>query len=550
MIFKSIIERLTTCFRERWKQLLAIAIAISLPACFVFYGQKEFRETILYTCFEMAVFFFITALLGKWGKWLCHVAFVFAILDFGLSFGTYLASGQEVTLDTIYLIMGTNAKETSEFFSFYFSPVKILIWLIAMVGLFLLYFSSSRQHPNQLTSKISSFAFLTLAIVCFFSLNHSSFEWAFKTAPLKYLLILKDYEPLGKVAELRHDLPLKEVGSDHPKNIVIILGESFSKSHSSLYGYKQETNPKLSQLADRGNLLVFTQCSAPAPLTHLAFKSIFTLWNGNSPKAVGKMEDIMEGLKKIMLPRSKEKDNWYDYPTFFDVFSQKYTIRWISNQNSHGLFDNVQATFASLSDTVWYSGLHPEAGLRYDQVVLSPMKSFLENDSLPSITIINLMGQHEAFYQRYPQTWDYFKAEDYTEYPVNQRERLAQYDNATRYNDYVVASIMDLHKDECALVFYFPDHGMDLYDTSPNYCGHANIRSQESCDVSCEIPFFIYATDSYHKSFPRQIEHMKHSLDHPFNTKDLIYLLLQITGWELADKDYKNEKIFLYDGLH
>ena len=62
----------------------------------------------------MAVFFFIIALLGKWGKWICHMTFVFAILDFGLSLGTYLASGQEVTLDTIYLIMGTNAKETSE----------------------------------------------------------------------------------------------------------------------------------------------------------------------------------------------------------------------------------------------------------------------------------------------------------------------------------------------------------------------------------------------------------------------------------------------------
>ncbi len=548
MNYKKITGRLAITFSERWKQLLAIAIAIALPPCLVFMGQKLFWDIILYTCFEMGVLFIVTAMMGKWGKWLYIILFIISLTDFGLSFGTYLASGQEVTLDTIYLIMGTNADETAEFFSFYFSPLKIIIWLAAIVLLVLLFFLRiPRSISNPLFSKIGAAAFPTAAIICLLSLNLSSLEWAFKTAPLKYLLILKDYEPLGKVAELRHDLPLTEVTAEHPRQIVIIIGESFSKSHSSIYGYNRETNPELSRLASQGNLFVFTQCQAPATLTHLAFKNILTLWNGSQQKATGKSEDIMNGLRKIFIPWSKGEDNWYDYPTFFDVFSQKYTIRWISNQNSHGVFDNVQATFASLSDTVWYAQHHPEVGSRYDEVVIPAMRSFLKNDTLPSITIVNLMGQHESFYQRYPQAWDYFKAEDYKDFPRHQRERLAEYDNATRYNDHVVASILSLYQDQCALVFYFPDHGMDLYESSTDYCGHANIRSQESCDISCQIPFFIYASDRYLEAYPHQADCIRRSLDNPFNTKNLIYALLPITGWKLADDDSQNGKALLLD---
>ena len=157
------------------------------------------------------------------------------------------------------------------------------------------------------------------------------------------------------------------------------------------------------------------------------------------------------------------------------------------------------------------------------------------------------MGQHEAFFQRYPPSWEYFKPENYGEYPLHQRKRLAQYDNATRYNDRVVGTIFRLYQDENALVFYFPDHGMDLYETASDYCGHANPRNPKSFDFSCQIPFFIYATERYRQAFPQQIEQIEHSLNKPFNTKDLIYTLMQITGWELAQDGGKNGHGLLHD---
>ena len=517
MNYKKITDRLATCFRERWRQLLVIAIAISLPPCLVYAGKHPFGRVINDTIFEMGVIFFIVAMMGKWGKWFTHLLFVLSLFDFGLSFGCYLSNGQPVTLEMIYLIMGTNSNEISEFFSFYFPPAKILIWLAAIILLILLYFAKIPRLRD-------------------------------KIPPIKYLFIIKEYEPLGNLADYRHEISLKEVSAQHPQHIVIVIGESFAKSHSSVYGYKLDTNPELSHLINEDHLYAFTQCTAPAAFTHLAFKNIFTLWDAYESKAFEKKDGIEKGLKKILLPWMANKKAWYKYPTLFDVFSQKYTIRWISNQEPQGMFDNVQAAIASLSDTVWFAGQHPEAGSRYDEVVVPVLESFLKTDSLPSITIVNLMGQHEDFCQRYPDSWEYFKAEDYEDRPMQQKELLAQYDNATRYNDHVVASIFKLYKDVCALVFYFPDHGMDLYDTDPNHCGHAIMRDQESWDVSCIIPFFIYTTDHYRQLFPQQVEQIKNSLNNPFNTKDHIYALLQITGWEMTNYDGKIGNTFLSYG--
>ena len=543
MIFGNIFNRLTEFFSEGWRQILTIFLAIAFPVLLKFSGRPLFWDVLTDTCFLMGVFFFLFAILGRWGKWLCHLTFLVAIIDFGLSFGTYLASGQEVTLDTIYLIMGTNPDEVSDFFSFYFPISKVLLWVSAILLLCLLYFVKIPQlRLNRRGSQIGTIVFLVTAILCFPSLKRDMYYWFNKTFPLKYLLILKDYEPLNKVADLRHNLPLTEVTTEHPQNIVIIIGESFSKSHSSIYGYKRETNPELTKLANQGNLYVFTQCTAPAPFTHLAFKNILSLWDSNDKMVNSAKEGIVNGLKKLFMPWTN-KNNWYDYPTFFDVFSQNYYIRWISNQNSHGLFDNVQATFADLSDTVWYAEQHPEAASRYDQVVVPVIESFLKSDSLPTITIVNLMGQHEEFTRRYPSSWAYFKPEDYSDIPSNQRERISQYDNATKYNDYVVASIFNLYKDKSALAFYFPDHGLDLYESDPKYVGHAADRSQKSWDVSCQIPFFVYVTDSFHEAFPKQAEFIENSLNKPFNTKDLIKFLMQITGWKLSQDNIKNSNV-------
>ena len=515
-------DRLANFFRENWIQMLVISIAVALPICIVLAKtDREYDIVITDTIFLTGCFFLIASQIGKWGKMLMHIYFVFAVLDFALSFGCYLTNCQSVNIDTFYLMMGTNKEEISEFFEFYFPLWKVLVWIGSLALLCFLYLCKRpRLCPPMGVSRVCSILFLVLAALCFPSLKREKYEWHVRIIPLKYVSIARMYEPLGKVAEHRHDLPLTETSSEHPRHIVIIIGESFSKSHSSIYGYKRPTNPELSQLASTGQMLVFSDCTAPAPFTHQTFKSIFSFWEGGD-------------------------DNWYDHDTFFDVFCQKYATRWISNQNSHGIHENVQATYANLCDTVWFACQHNDEEKNIlDGELLPTIKKFAADEDTPSMTIINLMGQHEAFEWRYPSSWNYFKPKDYTDYKAHQRLYMAQYDNATRYNDHVVASIFDVYKDKEALVFYFPDHGLDLYETDPNYCGHVREPVQESWDICCKIPFFIYVPERYKAAHPDQVEKLEQSIDRPFNTGNMIYTLMQLTGWEATGKYAKGRGLF------
>ena len=519
-----LLNNLADFFRDEWRHMFVIAIAVALPQCLVYADKgRDYDYIITDTIFVVGAYFFVASLMGKWGKRLGHLFFAFALFDFGISFGSYLANGQRVTIDTFYLVTGTNSDEVAAFFEFYFPPAKIALWLAAMVLLCVLYFSRRPVlRPSKGVSRICSILLIVATILCFPSLKREWREWCAKIIPLKYVVIVRMYEPFDKVGANRQDLPLKELSSDHPRQLVVVIGESFSKSHSSLYGYSHDTNPELSHLAEDGNLLTFTHCEAPAPFTHLAFKNMFSFWEGG-------------------------EDNWYDQPTLFDVFSQKYHIRWVTNQQDHGIHENAQVAYANLSDTVWFACRQGNGRIHHDDVLLKPLETF-SSDTIPSITFVNLMGQHEAFIYRYPKTWEHFKPSDYSELPTEQRKAIAQYDNATRYNDHVVARIFDLYKEKDALVIYFPDHGLDLYETSPDYCGHAREEDDPSSwNVSCQIPFFVYITDQYRANHPLQVEKLTSSVDHPFNTRDLIYALMEITGWEAVGKPCKGRGLMAED---
>ena len=58
--------------------------------------------------------------------------------------------------------------------------------------------------------------------------------------------------------------------------IVIIIGESFSKHHSSLYGYPLPTNPRLEERLRRGELFVFRDVVSPANLTTSVLSNLFS----------------------------------------------------------------------------------------------------------------------------------------------------------------------------------------------------------------------------------------------------------------------------------
>ena len=60
-------------------------------------------------------------------------------------------------------------------------------------------------------------------------------------------------------------------------NIVLIIGESYNKYHSQLYGYNMPTTPRQLALAKEGSLVAFTDVVAPWNLTSYVFKNVLSL---------------------------------------------------------------------------------------------------------------------------------------------------------------------------------------------------------------------------------------------------------------------------------
>ena len=94
--------------------------------------------------------------------------------------------------------------------------------------------------------------------------------------------------------------------SSSPKDIVIIIGESYNRHHSSLYGYDHLTNPRLSQLS---HLYVFEDVISPINGTSPVFKNFLSM---------ASVDDSLE---------------WCDAPLFPAIFKHVgYNVSFFSNQ--------------------------------------------------------------------------------------------------------------------------------------------------------------------------------------------------------------------------
>ena len=122
----------------------------------------------------------------------------------------------------------------------------------------------------------------------------------------------------------------------------------------------------------------------------------------------------------------------------------------------------------------------------------------------------------------------------------NEKKRtIAEYDNTVLYNDFVCDEIIKRFQNKDAIVFSFPDHGEEVYDTR-NMCGHGLYNPSLPMQ---EIPFQIWTSDIFKEKHSDIIERMKGARNKPFNTANIIHTVMDICG--IQTKDYENKKSLL-----
>ena len=311
--------------------------------------------------------------------------------------------------------------------------------------------------------------------------------------------------------------------------IVLIIGESFNKYRSQLYGYDKPTTPRQLKRMQDSTLIAFTDVVAPWNLTSFVFKHVFSL------HAIG------------------DEGDWCDVPMFPEVFRKAgYHVTFITNQFlpkageavydfSGGFFLNHPQLSEQLFDTR-NSRLH-----RYDEGVLQDYDAMKEHDA-HQLTIFHLMGQHVDYRGRFPvKTRKKFTPADYPDKKLAPKRLQinADYDNAVLYNDSIVDEIIRRFEHQNAIVIYMPDHGEECFN-SMDYFGrnHSATIDYRLAREEFEIPFWIWASEKYRQTHPYGWEAVKRYCHRPYMTDLLPHTLMFLGG--IHTKDYRKE----YDVLN
>ncbi|MDE5800455.1 MAG: sulfatase-like hydrolase/transferase, partial [Paramuribaculum sp.] len=269
-----------------------VAVAYLLAWGAVAIGRRTWRRVYMIVC---------AVLLGGW-----------TLMEIGCLAATHTL----ISDDTIALMAETDTAEAAGFFTQYFGlrAVGVLMAVVAagvalaaalwwVAGLMLL------RRLGVVVMAVSLMALVPAGTVCLLRLLPGAFisdlqrymVWAGEggdnpeliranevryAAPVVkapcvingYRLVNGSFDRWLRVQE--EAMRAKVCGSDSAQfNVVVVVGESFIRSHSQLYGYYLPTNPRLSAECDSGRLIVYDDVVTTANFTTPALRNMLNLNN-------------------------------------------------------------------------------------------------------------------------------------------------------------------------------------------------------------------------------------------------------------------------------
>lgn len=345
-------------------------------------------------------------------------------------------------------------------------------------------------------------------------------EENFISAPERLLWSVKFYALIEHEADemLAHMQQINIEGCDFscPK-IVLIIGESYTKHHSQLYGYPYATTPKQQAMKDEGRLVVMEDAVSPWNLTSNVFKDIMSTHSTDEP------------------------GNWTDGVLFPAIFKKAgYKVIFLSNQ----FYANAKQSNCDVSGSFFLnrSDMNRLCFNHRSRLHFTTDGIFLRKELEPyqhnehELMIVHLYGQHTNYKDRVPNRDKHrvFTPESYARRDLTRKnlQVLADYDNATLYNDENVERIYQKFKDEDAVLVYLSDHGENIFDGSSTHFGrtHDTDVTPAMARYEFEVPMTIFFTDSFMLKHPSVVEAARANCRKPFSTDDLPHLLMGMAG--------------------
>ena len=434
--------------------------------------------------------------------------------------------GMSISPNVLVLLIETNARESKEFLESIL--LKSSLWHIPLYLGFALTITicleKYRQKindylDNTITAKYIKYCSIILLIGgCIFSYSYYQLfcckemnevdEW--------FSHMRNPDDLLTKLIMSFYDIKLGEdemertiIMSEHIKTnlqpekqdsitIVLVIGESYIREHASIYGYPLNTTPFLLKEKEKGRLFVFDNMISPFNQTTGVIRNLI------SCNSIG------------------DGEHWSSTPPFTAIFKKSgYYVSMMDNQKDFGL----DALFSYSLNTylynprvvkVCYSEVN-DSTFEYDGQLIDYYKRISSNKQRRQLILFHLLGQHAEFEYRYPNNFSYFSLDSISFrkdswLTEEMRKDIAHYDNATRYNDYVLNKIINLVFHDNSVVIYLSDHGEEVYDYRDNYGRDAWSMGGDPKQVirwQYMVPFVVWCSDKYKAKNPSIITQLE-----------------------------------------
>ncbi|MBQ8046785.1 MAG: phosphoethanolamine transferase [Prevotella sp.] len=479
----------------------------------------------------------------RWTRWVvCPTVVVLVVVQ------SFLLSnfGTRITPTILTMIAETNDREASDFFRVYLLS-KPSIALYARAAVFALafallsyFYQKARRRWQVDRSWLVGMALLPVlagglhglrfyrslltegsADAVRIKLGHEGPQDAITFFLKSLSLMNRTSEEMHLAVEASLDVTVPQVSRADSVTIVLVVGESYIKHHAEIYGYPLATTPHMAGERQRGNLFVYSDVVTPYNSTSRVIKNLL------SCNSIGNGE------------------NWYEYPFLPTLFRQAgYRVVLWDNQRNFAPNEAYSFTLNSflydkeLSERS-YSLTNTES-FEFDGpfIDLYRQQETSANEAR-NLVIFHLQGQHVDASSHFPHTpeYEHFTADSIRRPDAwltkEHRKHIADYDNATRYNDDVLYSIMNLFRDTPCVLVYLSDHGDEVYDYREQFGREHNPHI--TCEVAryeFEIPFVVWCSDAYMSRYPAMTEKIKQAADRPLMSDNLCQMLLFLGGIE------------------
>ena len=484
--------------------LLYMVLYIQIIVCITNFSDYDFREMVIWLCWIPIglIPFYISKKKMFYYLFLCIL-----FTDNFINLSHWLLLKGDITASSLFILINTNFSESVEFMT-----LKGNYNLLLLLPFILLFIYALRKIPPSFNYKEGKYVLgiIMLSVLIYFSDNiiHQRFVRKAVPASTKAMVFfsqeIKTYNSLKK----RNIKTVKALTDDSQARVfVLIIGESCSRNHMSLYNYHRNTNVKLK---NRKDIIVYDNVVSS---------------HSNTIFSLGMM------LSESDLENNIEIDNSVFLADIFHAAGFK--TYWISNQSPLGVWDNAVYNMARLHDKVVYENKKANSSFEstlkasFDEVLFAPFKEALSEKIKNKCIMLHLMGSHSSYAKRYPANFSCFNTDkDKVGKTVN------TYDNSILYNDFIMDSLLIIltqyaSNDTNTLytAIYLSDHGENVYDENNN-AGHDYTGSLPKSNV--EIPFIVWLSPQYINKYPSKSNTILNHKHKPFISNGLFHAVLDL----------------------